>query len=249
MAVKQVDNVLDLLEFFATRKSPATLSEISVGLNWPRSSTFNLLGTLTARGFLYEPQMRGGYFPSPRWSELIRDIESAQPIPASLYSMIKALSERTGETAALIASAGTMAVFVVVDQPAQPIRYAAQVGKMVPIHITATGRALLSLLSDKDRSALLTKAKFERYTATTLMSVEDVEAEIRRSRLRGWFESAAEFTDDLGGVAIPLALDQRHFAVLIGGPIHRIKPRYEEIAKELKMAIQEFVGVDSGAHP
>lgn len=55
MNVKQAANVLDLLEFFARHKRPATLAEVAKAMEWPRSSTFNLLGTLASRGFLYEP--------------------------------------------------------------------------------------------------------------------------------------------------------------------------------------------------
>lgn len=59
MDVKQVVNALELIEFFATHRRPATLAEISKHFGWPRSSTFNLLGTLANRGYLYEPRARG----------------------------------------------------------------------------------------------------------------------------------------------------------------------------------------------
>ncbi|WP_164076102.1 helix-turn-helix domain-containing protein, partial [Stenotrophomonas maltophilia] len=59
MFVRQAANVLEILEYFAKRKKPATLSEVADDLGWPRSSTFNLLGTLTDKGFLYEPASRG----------------------------------------------------------------------------------------------------------------------------------------------------------------------------------------------
>ncbi|WP_164107897.1 helix-turn-helix domain-containing protein, partial [Serratia marcescens] len=45
MFVRQAANVLEILEYFAKRKKPATLSEVADDLGWPRSSTFNLLGT------------------------------------------------------------------------------------------------------------------------------------------------------------------------------------------------------------
>ena len=61
MIVKQAANVLDLLEFFARVRRPATLSEIAQEFGWPRSSTFNIVGTLVERGFLYtSPSRRAG---------------------------------------------------------------------------------------------------------------------------------------------------------------------------------------------
>ncbi len=91
MKVKQATNVLDLLEFFAKHRRPATLAEVSKLLEWPRSSTFNLLGTLVARGFLYELRARSGYYPSPLWFSQLQQIESADPIPEHLGELLRAL--------------------------------------------------------------------------------------------------------------------------------------------------------------
>ena len=67
MIVRQAANVLEILEYFARTKRPATLAELASHFGWPRSSTFNLLTTLTEKGYLYEPRPRAGYYPTPRW--------------------------------------------------------------------------------------------------------------------------------------------------------------------------------------
>ncbi|MBE0549664.1 MAG: IclR family transcriptional regulator [Rubrivivax sp.] len=231
MNVKQIANVLELVEFFAEQRRPATLAEISKHFGWPRSSTFNLLGTLASRGYLYEPRARGGYYPSPKWMSLLQQIEQAEPIPEPFRKVLRALAERTGETAVLAGTSGTHAVFVDAIESSNAIRYTASPGKLVPLHVTATGRALLSLLTPADRAKVLRCATFERYTPSTLMSVAAVEQEIARSVQRGWFEGNAEFTADLGGVSIPLKLPHRHFALLVAGPMFRVKPRGSELAQ------------------
>jgi IclR family acetate operon transcriptional repressor len=240
--VKQAANVLDLIEFFARQRQPATLAEVSKALDWPRSSTFNLLGTLAARGFLYEPRARGGYYPSPLWSSLLQQIESAQPIPEALRELLRALVERTGETAVLAAASGAYAVFLDVVESPHSIRYTASPGKLIPLHVTATGRTLLSQMAPADRSAALRRANFERYTPSTLMSVDAVEREIQRSLARGWFEGDAEFTLDLGGVALPLAMPQRQFALLLAGPMFRVAHRTAELVAAMNDEIARHVG-------
>ena len=67
MIVRQAAYVLDLFEYFAQRRQPATLAEVAEHFGWPRSSTFNLLTTLSEKGYLYEPRPRAGYYPTPRW--------------------------------------------------------------------------------------------------------------------------------------------------------------------------------------
>lgn len=242
MNVKQVANVLELVEFFAQRRQPATLAEVARHFGWPRSSTFNLLGTLASRGYLYEPRARGAYYPSPKWLSLLQQIERAEPIPEPFRALLRALAERTGETAVLAATSGTHAVFVDAVESSHAIRYTASPGKLVPLHVTATGRALLSLLSPADRASVLRRATFERYTPTTLMSVAAVEREIQRSLQRGWFEGDTEFTTDLGGVALPLHLPQRHFALLVAGPMFRIQSRGSELAAIIADEVRIHLG-------
>jgi DNA-binding IclR family transcriptional regulator len=240
--VKQAANVLDLIEFFAEHRRPAALAEIARHFDWPRSSTFNLLGTLAGRGYLYEPRSRGGYYPSPLWLTLLQQIESAEPIPDAFRALLRALAERTQETAVLAATSGSHAVFVDAIESPHAIRYTARPGKLIPLHVTATGRALLSLLRPADRAGILRRATFERYTPTTLMSVAAVEKEIQRSIERGWFEGAAEFTNDLGGVAMPLPVPHRQFAVLVAGPMFRVKARSKELAKIISTEIEKHLG-------
>jgi DNA-binding IclR family transcriptional regulator len=156
--------------------------------------------------------------------------------------MLESLQQRTGETAILAAASGAYAVFVDAVESPHAIRYTARPGKMVPLHVTATGRALLSQMAPADRTTILRRATFERYTATTLMSVAAVEKEIKRSIERGWFEGNGEFTEELGGVALPLRMSHRQFAVLVAGPVSRVKARSEELASLIQKEIARNLG-------
>ncbi|QHI97469.1 helix-turn-helix domain-containing protein [Xylophilus rhododendri] len=249
MNVKQAANVLDLIEFFAEYRRPATLAEIARHFDWPRSSAFNLLGTLAARGFLYEPRAREGYYPTPQWAVLIGRIEQAQPIPAWLHELLQALVEQTGETAALAAASGAFALFIDAVESPHAIRYTARSGKQIPMHVTATGRALLSQMQPQERATILRKAEFRRYTDTTLMSAEAVEQEIARSSQRGWFLGQAEYTQELGGVAIPLGLPHRQLAVLVGGPTYRLQGRIEEVAAIMTRLAGAYLAGASAKEP
>ena len=159
-----------------------------------------------------------------------------------LRELLRALVERTGETAVLAAASSAYAVFLDVVESPHAIRYNASPGKLVPLHVTATGRALLSHMTPADRSAVLRRANFERYTPSTLMSVAAVEKEIQRSLERGWFEGNAEFTLDLGGVALPLKMQNRQFALLLAGPMFRVGERAEELVRAMKGEIERHAG-------
>ncbi|MFT4243027.1 MAG: IclR family transcriptional regulator [Acidovorax sp.] len=241
MNVKQAANVLDLLEYFAEHQRPASLAEISRHFGWPRSSTFNLLGTLINRGFLYEPRAKAGYYPAPVWAALTSRIEEAQPVPPGIRELLQALVDVTGETAVLAVASGSHALFIETVESPHSVRYAAPTGKRVPLHVTATGRALISQMAAEERASFLRKAEFERYTGTTLMSPEAVEEEIAASQERGWFAGNAEFTQDLGGVALPFEVGARRFALLVAGPTFRVGDRLEALAATLRQHLQSYL--------
>lgn len=244
MTVKQAAQVLDLLQFFARRQRAASLAEIAQQLGWPRSSTFNMIGTLVDKGFLYEPVGRGGFYPTPRWLNLSQAVTQAQPVPEGLAEALRDAVAVTGETAVLAASASDSAVFLQVEDSPHAVRYAAHVGKRLPLYATATGRALLSMYAERERAALLARTRFERHTPATLSSARAVEADIAASLRRGWFESANGYTPDLCGIALPLVVDDRHYAMMVAGPISRVGGDYRRLALAAAAAVRRHAGRD-----
>lgn len=245
MSVKQAANVLELLEYFARRKAPATLAEISDDLDWPRSSTFNIVATLTSRGYLYEPRARAGYYPSPRWTSILQDIGEADPLPQAVIAMVDKIAAETGETTCISTASGTNAMFLYVRESTQPIRYFAQIGTRVPIHASSAGRALLAQMPRKDRDALYRKITFEHYSDTTPMSIDAIESALRLAAERGHDESNSEFIPDLAGVAVPLSLGGRQLSIVTAGPVSRCLDRRAATADTIHRAIRRF-GLNEG---
>lgn len=231
MLVRQAANALLILEYFAERLKPATAAEIAEDLGWPRSSTFKLIGTLSAKGFLYEPHPRSGYYPSPRWLDLAERVTRADPLPGLLTQLVRDLAQATGETTLIAAPAGVHAIFLDVQESHQPVRYFTRIGEHVPIHASSAGRALLAQMSAEERSTLYRKITFERFSSTTPVNAESVEAELTAACNRGFHQSHAEYTPDLAGVALPLPYGGRRRSVVVVGPVSRCLERRPQIAK------------------
>jgi DNA-binding IclR family transcriptional regulator len=246
MIVKQAANVLDILEFFARIRRPATLTEIAQEFGWPRSSTFNMVGTLVDRGFLYEPRPRNGYYPTPRWQTLARDIAEAEPLPPSLHRLLLDVARTTGETVHVAAPAGDRVVCLDVVESQSAIRYFTEVGKRLPIHATATGRAILAQYSPSERKSILGKIRYERYQPSSPMSASAVEAEVERGLALGWFQGATEFTPDVQGLAVMLPLAGRPLSLAVAGPTFRIEPRMAELGPMLRDAAKTYLEKSAG---
>lgn len=109
MTVRQIENLVALLEYFAERQKPATLADIVHQFDWPRSSAFNILTTLIEAGYLYEPRARSGYYPTQRWLQLGQALAEGEPVPEALRNIIRNLAATTGETAWISAPSGLFA--------------------------------------------------------------------------------------------------------------------------------------------
>ena len=240
MLVKQAANVLELMEYFARRRRPATLAEIADDLGWPRSSTFNLVGTIAEKGWLYEPRVRGGYYPTPRWLTLARTVADAEPLPEAAHALAAEIADRTGETTAIGALAGTFVIFLDVIESTQSVRYFAQVGDRVPVYASSVGRAILAQLSVDERRAIYRKIKFESFSATTPMSAEIIESELHAAEERGFHQSSSEYIPDLAGVSLSLPIGPRQLSIVVAGPTSRCLERRPITAAIMKEVILHY---------
>ncbi len=245
MLVKQADNTLSILEYFAEHRAPATVAELAQHFGWARSSTFNLVGTLAERGYLYEPRLRGSYYPTPRWLAMATRINEAQPVPQALVQVIEELVETTGETAWVAGASGMHVVVLEARESPQLLRYAAQPGTRLPIHVTGSGQALMALMTPAQRDSLLGRIDYQPYNRNSPLDADAVRAQIDASLARGWFMSASAYSSDLGGVAVPVALGGQRFAVTVAGPETRVLPRLDTLAAAIRAAITTHCGAAS----
>jgi len=239
MLVRQAANVVELLEFFARRGEPATLAEIADSLEWPRSSTFNIVGTLVDKGYFYEPVARGGYFPSPRWHSVVQKISENDPLPGALVDLVDTIAARTGETTAVGSASGLSVIFLYVRESRQPIRYFAEIGTRVPIHASSAGRAILAQMNPKEREQIYRKLVFEKYSPSTPMGIDQIEAELRAGAERGYHQSNSEYIADLAGVSFPIEHGTKRFSIVVAGPVSRCLDRRPETAQMMAAAIHE----------
>jgi IclR family acetate operon transcriptional repressor len=243
VAVKQILNALDLIEFFARTKEPTSLADIQRHFGWPRSSTYNILSTLVERGYMYEPARRGGgYYPTPQWQRISDVIVDADRLNEQLLEMLKTLAAETSETSIIAAPAGAYSIYLEVIESPAPIRYVGHAGVRIPIHASASGRALLSLYNASERQQILRKVSFEQYGSNALMSIEAVEREIDASLERGWFQSLHEYDEDLAAVALPVNVDGRRLAVTVAGPVFRLGAQCSDAAATLRRLIDCRLG-------
>lgn len=248
MMVKQIENVLDLFELFAKDRSPLTLTALAERLDMPKSSTFNLIDTLLARGFLYETRNRGGYYPTRRLLELAREVAEGDPFLLRIHGELEKLAMATGETALLAVRKEDEVVYVDVVESQSLIRYFAKIGDRRPLYTTSSGRAILTTYDKPQRMEILKGFSYVAYQKT-LVTAEALAAELDRSIARGWCEDRAEYTPDVMGIGVPLVHDERRFGLALAGPLYRMMEQREQLASALQNTARQMRRIFENKEP
>ncbi|MBK4999673.1 IclR family transcriptional regulator [Pseudomonas sp. S31] len=223
MDVKAAVRVFDVINLFAEVRQPMTYSEIARRTEIPQSSCHALLQTMVAKGFLYAPGVKAGYYPTQRLLHVARDICSQDPLALVFQPLLAGMRDATGETAALAALAGNRVVYLDVVESRQRIRYSDEPGSFMYVHASAAGKALLGALSDKARRRLLDSCEpLPLSTDGSVIERAALEQEIEQGVAEGWHRSTGENVEDVAALARGFLINGEPFALVIAGPKARL---------------------------
>lgn len=234
--MKSAERTLDLFEAFASSQKSLSLSELARLMKMPVSTCFGLVRTLESRGYVYAIKPRSGFYPTKRLLDMARVIAAHDPLLERAEPILQELRDKTGETVTLAKRQGNRIIYLDVFESPQLIRYSAQIGEFRSLYTSSAGKAILGSLDEAERREVLAGVKLRRYTATSLVTQRDLEADIVRSAQRGWYANMGEIVEDLMAIAIPLKLNDDWYGVSIIGPIYRMQPEIDKCLKALQNA-------------
>lgn len=220
--VQALDRALDLLDLLAA-KPGLTLSEVADASGQPPSTVHRVLHTLARRGMVEsDPATQAWNIGAATFrlgSAFMRRsglVERARPI-------LRALMRHTGETANLGILDGDAVLFVAQAETQETIRAFFPPGTRSPLHASGIGKALLAFGAPEVRDALLGSA-LPRFTATTLVEPEALQADLARIRHRGFSFDDEERSRGMRCIAAPVfdLSGEAIAGISVSGPAHRI---------------------------
>ena len=230
------------LDALTNLQGHATLDERTRALDEPRSSVHRILNTLVEGDLLQKPGQRGGYRMGPKvitWgSTFLRAVNLIDEFRIVAAPIVA----RVDETMQLAVLDWPDVVFVAFLDSQRPVRLATEVGRRLPAHATAAGKALLAFsgmsLADSYRHL-----EMRRLTPKTVTSVAELDRQLAKVRRRGWAEVCQEASENLTCLAAPVrGHDGRIVAAMtVCVPEPSLKPSYRrELARELVAGCEEL---------
>lgn len=240
VAVTAVERVLDIFETFNKVQKPLSLTDLAELTGIPKSSCHAIVGTLTARGYLYSLARPRSLYPTRRFLDIAQAIHEKDPFMERVMPLLERLRDTSRETVILGKRQGDAVIYLEVVESPHPIRYSAKPGEFKPLHSSSIGKALLGSLKEPEMRAQIANRPLPAITGSRLTEPDALVHDILESRRRGYFVTRGENVPDVWAVSAFLSVNSEMLAVAIAGPRHRMENNITECA-QLLLATCSFI--------
>jgi DNA-binding IclR family transcriptional regulator len=198
-----LDRAFEILEFLRVKRQPMRPNEIASEIGAPRSSVYELVNLLLSHGMLDYQGGDGRVFLGRRLYFLGTAYAEQFDLMRECDRMLVRLAEETRETAQMCLLEGRKYTVAMMREGIRPFRISANVGELVPIPWTASGRLLVSHLSDQQIADLIPAEDFIRPNGE-LFAPADFIAQVRQAGRDGYFTFNSEVENFTHCFAVPI---------------------------------------------
>ena len=202
--VKSAVRTVELLEYLAARQDrPVRIRELSAALDMPRSSAHALLRTLMAQGWVRSDESGTRYGIGIRALLVGTSYLDSDPYLPLITPFLDELRGDFDETFHLGRLDGPDVVYLATRESRQYQRTSNRVGRRLPAHATALGKALLAERFGAERDRHVPE-ELQAITARTIVDRVELDEALETARVRGYATDDEENSPGLRCFAVAL---------------------------------------------
>jgi DNA-binding IclR family transcriptional regulator len=198
--VRSLVRGLEVIDLVRGRETAVTVREIAAALALPRTSAYDIVTTLRARGWL--TASGSGYVPGPRLVGERKD--TAPELVRIARPLLAALRDDTGEIVQLSVFDGDQNLVVLREEGLSRIKIVFPVGTRTPVNWSASGCFLFSDLDDAELRRRLPNSIRPSPTGKAPVALNEVIREIRRFRAQGYGVKRSHVHEHVAMIASPI---------------------------------------------
>ena len=219
----------DILDAVAKSAEPLRVSALARDVGLPRNTAYELVNTLASRSLVSidsDGRIRLGFHLFELGSVYTQSLDlfnEARPI-------VREIVRASNQTAHVAMLDGRHAVFLIKEEGTQSVRNLSAVGRRVPAHGTAVGKAILAFLPRDETLRRLSGEHLERLTPKTLTDVDDLLADLDRTVDRRYSTDDEESNPEVCCLGVPIRNEQGLVIAGMSISSHRslMTPSYRE---------------------
>lgn len=234
LGVQVIARAAEVLRALEGNEQGLSLGQLAKQLNLPKSTVQRIVAALDRENFVMSATPQAGVRLGPALARIARSVRFG--LAEIAHPCLEELAQRTGETVDLAMLKGAEAVFVDHIEGQQRLRAVSAIGVSFALHCSANGKAMLSLVGDDVLARMKKTFRLTKFTANSISSWRNLEAEIAKVRKTGLAYDMEEHTSGICAVGIPIVGPQGEIAA-ISVPIPSV--RFEEKRQELEEALRD----------
>ena len=214
---------LTILEYIAKKPEGVSFKEICDISGLPKSSTHNLVQTLCNMNYLQKKGNYNEYQIGLKAFEVGSSYLSTNPFFSAAKGIVENISKECRQTAHLGILVGTDVLYLYKFDSNQSLRIASEIGKRMPAHATAIGKALLAGLSDEELQNLYSGYAFNHITKNTIVSFSVLLEQIENIRKTQFATEKEESSPFIQCIAVPILNRQKKTiaAISVSYPVYQ----------------------------
>jgi IclR family KDG regulon transcriptional repressor len=193
----------DILDAVAQAGEPPRVSALARELGLPRNTAYELVNTLASRNLVSldsDGRVRLGFHLFELGSVYTQSLDLFNEARPIVHELVRA----TNQTTHVAMLDGRNAVFLIKEEGTQSVRNLSAVGRRVPAHGTAVGKAILAFLPREETLRRLEGARLERLTPRTITDVEALLADLDRTVERRYSTDDEESNPEVCCLGVPI---------------------------------------------
>lgn len=216
-------SVMDLL--FAAHGGSLSIAKISKEMGLPKGTSHRILASLVQFKYARQDPLTKKYGLGARFLDIGSPLEKRQMLRAFIAPMLRSLHSKCTETVSVAILVKDEIEYIERYESEMILRVNIHVGTRFPAHCTATGKILLSALSEDELdSCLQHRKKLRKFTENSISSLAALKKALAKARSEGTARDYEECLIGVHCIASPVLGrgGETMAAVSISGPRERM---------------------------
>lgn len=214
---RSLERALHILGAFSTVTRRLNLTQLSDGLDLPKSTVYRLCVTLINNDFLKYDENAGQYSLGLKLFHLGAIVSASFSVSKSASPHLDILQKTTGKTILLgVLHDGNLMYLDKREDVTSPIRFSTEVGMLRQPYFGMLGQMLLAYLPAKEVAGLIKKRPLMPVTERSIKTKKELTKRLTLIRRAGFVFEEEEVIDGVGGIAAPIFNRNREVVAAVG---------------------------------
>ena len=198
------DKLMNILECIAANRTPVRLQDLAEQSGMTQPTVLRYLRTLQNAGYVYQDEDTLRYALTWKLCRLTDNLNSFIGLRNIAAPFVNELGNTLQLGVCLVVNRDHQCVYLdCIDNPRamEPLQY---IGKRAPLHVTGSGKLLLSAYTDAQLEEFVALRGLERHTANTITSKKELVRQLEQVRRQGFAYDNEECEIGLRCLSYPL---------------------------------------------